>query len=320
MSTPGKDGPETPDEEVCASMPIAFVGLGNMGLPMAVALTAAGFSVTAYDIAENGRRRAEERGIAVSEDLAGAAAGAKVGILMLPGSDIVDAVVDQGGFARLLAADAVCIDMSSSEPLRTRALAERVRRDGRRLLDAPVSGGVRGAEAHALTIMVGGEAGTVEEVRSVLQTFGRVVHVGGIGTGHALKALNNLLSASHLWATSEAVLVARQIGIDPTVFLAVVNTSTGRSWSSEHKWPDLILPGTYESGFSLALLRKDLGIAARLGKASNVPMLLGAEVAALFERAGRGLPTDADHTEIARWLETHTATPDGTEPPTTDQG
>ena len=295
MSATARDGRRAPAR-------VAFIGLGNMGIPMALALRAAGFVPSCFDLSEAARERATAQGLVVGATLEEAAAGAPVGITMLPGSDAVGAVVHDGGLARLLAEGAVLIDMSSSEPLRTQALSEEIARDGRRMLDAPVSGGVRGAESAALTIMVGGDPSTLDTVRPILHTFGRVIHVGGIGAGHAIKALNNLLSAAHLWATSEAVVAARRFGIDAAIFLDVVNGSSGRSGSSEYKWPTFILPGTYASGFSLALMRKDLAIACRLAEARNAPLDLGAAVAALFEQAGRDLPDDADHTEIARWL------------------
>ena len=192
--------------------------------------------------------------------------------------------------------------MSSSEPLRTRALAARLAERGIRMVDAPVSGGVKGAERGALTIMVGGDDADVARVMPVLETLGRPVHAGAIGSGHAVKALNNLLSATHLWVTSEAIEAGRRFGLDPEVMLAVFNGSSGRSGSTENKWPNFILPGTFDSGFGLRLMLKDMRIAVQLAQQSGAPSRLGADAVDLWAQAADGLPATADHTEVARWI------------------
>ena len=181
---------------------------------------------------------------------------------MLPNSDVVEAVLVDAGALDALAPGKVVVDMGSSEPMRTRRLAAEAIGDGVTVVDAPVSGGVRAATAGTLTIMVGGDAATVARVRPILDELGsRVVHVGDAGAGHAVKALNNLMSATHLLATSEAMRTAEAFGLDLAVVLDVVNTSSGRSGSTENKWPNFVLPGTYDSGFALDLMVKDMAIA-----------------------------------------------------------
>ena len=193
--------------------------------------------------------------------------------------------------------------MSSSDPLRTRALATSLEDGGFRMIDAPVSGGVVGAEHGKLTIMVGGAATDVDAARPYLEQLGRVVHAGTIGSGHAVKALNNLLSATHLWATTEAILAGQHFGVDTEVMLSIFNSSSGRSGSTENKWPNFILPGTFNSGFGLRLMIKDMSIAVDLAKQVGAPSVLGSDALALWRRAAGDLPVTADHTEIARWLE-----------------
>jgi len=158
------------------------------------------------------------------------------------------------------------IDMSSSDPMRTRELAARAGASGVTLIDAPVSGGVAGARAGSLTVMVGGPAGVLDRLRPVLEVLGsHVVHAGDIvGAGHAIKALNNLMSAAHLLASSEALLAGRQFGLDPEVMLSIVNSSSGRSGSTQVKWSKFILPEAYDSGFGLRLMLKDMRIALQL--------------------------------------------------------
>jgi 3-hydroxyisobutyrate dehydrogenase len=192
--------------------------------------------------------------------------------------------------------------MSSSEPLRTRALAERVAERGVTLVDAPVSGGVSGARAATLTIMVGGPDEAVATLTPLLALMGRVRHVGGVGSGHALKALNNLMSAAHLLASSEAILAGERFGLDPAVMLEAVNGSSGRSGSTENKWPNYVLPETFDSGFTAGLMVKDIRIALGLAEATGAPSALAARTVELWTRAVDQLGPAADHTEIVRWL------------------
>lgn len=282
--------------------PVAFIGLGNMGIPMARRLVDAGHAVVGYDVAASARQRAGDAGVPVADDIADAITGAGAVILMLPNSDVVDDVVRAPGFLELVAPGALVIDMSSSEPSRTRALSAEIAAAGRRMLDAPVSGGVRGAESGKLTVMVGGTGRDLEDAREVLAVFGRVVHAGGAGAGHCVKALNNLMSATHLWVTSEAVLAGERFGVDPRVLLEIVNTSSGRSGSSENKWPNFVLPGTYDSGFALGLMLKDMKIAVHLAEEAGAFTELGASAVTLWEQAAHDLAPTADHTEVARWL------------------
>jgi 3-hydroxyisobutyrate dehydrogenase len=155
--------------------------------------------------------------------------------------------------------------------------------------------------------MVGGAQADLAAAKPYLESLGRTIHVGPIGSGHAVKALNNLLSATHLWATSEAMLAGTRFGIDPEVMLSVFNSSSGRSGSTENKWPNFILPGTFDSGFGLRLMVKDMGIAVQLGEQVGVPPALGARALELWRRASEELAPTADHTEIAPWLETEMA-------------
>lgn len=222
-------------------------------------------------------------------------------ILMLPDSNVVEAVLGEG-LLDALTPGTLLIDMGSSEPMRTKALAERVVARGAVMIDAPVSGGVSGATAGTLTIMVGGPDAEVAAITPLLAILGRVRHVGPVSAGHALKALNNLMSASHLLASSEALLAGERFGLDPAVMLDAVNGSSGRSGSTENKWPNFVLPETYNSGFALALMVKDIRIALGLAEATGAPSALAARTVELWSEAAAALAPDADHTEIVRWL------------------
>jgi 3-hydroxyisobutyrate dehydrogenase len=280
---------------------IGFVGLGRMGTPMTGRLRAAGYTVLGYDIRPQARK---ELGDGAVGNLRDVAQGAAAVILMLPDSGVVRQVTEADGLLDAMTPGTLLIDMSSSEPAGTTELAAAASRRGIRVVGAPVSGGVSGARAGTLTIMAGGDSGDVERARPVLEAIGgRVLHVGpGSGAGHALKALNNLLSGITMLATSEAMLAGQRFGLDPQVMLDALNTSSGRSGSTENKWPNYVLTGTYDAGFTLRLLIKDMNIALGVGRQSGARMPLGETATSLWERAGRSLPPDADHTEIVKWL------------------
>lgn len=281
---------------------IGFIGLGNMGTPMSRRLVESGYTVTGTDLTEENRKRLAESGGTAVESAIQVAEASDVLILMLPNSNIVESVLLNDGVAAALPASAIIVDMSSSEPLRTRALAERLAADGAaRLVDAPVSGGVGGAEKGTLTIMAGGDGEIVESLTPVLSVLGKVRHTGPVGSGHALKALNNLLSATHLLATSEAMVAGQEFGLDPKTMLEVFNGSSGRSGSTENKWPNFVLPGGYNSGFGLGLMLKDMRIATQLAAEINKPSRLGEHAVALWGQAAEELDDAADHTRIAQW-------------------
>jgi 3-hydroxyisobutyrate dehydrogenase len=289
---------------------VGFIGLGQMGKPMTRRLVEAGFQVQGFDLAPEAREALESVGGRAVASAADAAAGASAVILMLPTSDIVEQVVE-GGLLTALPAGCLVIDMSSSQPDRTRVLAERVDAAGFRLVDAPVSGGVRGATAGTLTIMFGGSEEDLACSRQLLETMGKsVVHAGAVGAGHALKALNNLLSASHFLATSEAISIGRRFGLDPVVMLEAINTSSGKNWSSENKFPNFVLPEQYTSGFTLRLLVKDTQIAVDLAEHVGHPAAHAEATLRLWKRAAEEMPADADHTEIARWVESLSPAPE----------
>lgn len=281
---------------------IGFIGLGNMGMPMVTNLVDAGFSVRGYDVSKDAVARLEGVGAQGQPSADAAADGADFVILMLPNSAIVTSVVDDLLSHSALRPGTIIIDMSSSEPLSTRELAGKLQAVGVQLVDAPVSGGVTGAIKGTLTVMVGGVADAVEKAIPVLSAVGKPVRCGAVGAGHAVKALNNLLSAVHLWATSEAMEAGVAFGLDPDVMLSIFNTSSGRSGSTENKWPNFVIPGGYDSGFGLALMLKDMKIAVGLSESNGSPREIGAKAVELWSEAADHLPATADHTEVARWV------------------
>jgi 3-hydroxyisobutyrate dehydrogenase len=279
---------------------IGFVGLGNMGAVMSARLVAAGFTVHGFDIAPAARAALADAGGLAHDNLRDAVRDASVVILMLPDSAVVEAVARDPGFA--LAERTTVVDMSSSEPARTQALAAELGRRGITLVDAPVSGGVVGARAGRLTIMVGADAEALGRLRPVLEPLGTPVHVGGVGAGHAIKALNNLLSATHLLSVAEVMVAGQRFGLDPEVMLDVFNSSSGQSGSTRNKWPNYVLPGTFDSGFALRLMVKDMRIALGLAEQVGAADRLSRDCLEVWAAAADALPSTADHTELARWV------------------
>ena len=281
---------------------IGFIGLGMMGQPMAHLLHAAGHTLVIRDAvpAAAARFASAHEGVSVASGAADFAACSVV-FTMLPDSRIVDAVV--GELAPHLQPGACVIDMSSADPNRTRALAGLLGERGIGLLDAPVSGGVKRAIAGTLSIMVGGDADLLAQHLPLLQRMGQAItHVGPVGAGHALKALNNYVSAAALIATAEAIHAGAAFGIAPATIVDVINASTGRNNTTENKAHQFMLNGAFDSGFSLALQAKDVGIALSLGQAMGTPMELGRQVSAMASEASRILGPAADHTELYRFV------------------
>jgi 3-hydroxyisobutyrate dehydrogenase len=281
---------------------IGFIGLGMMGAPMAHLLHQAKHDLVVRDAQEQAELAfVEAHSGAVSGRDASAFAACDAVITMLPNSKIVDQVV--GELMPHLKAGACIIEMSSADPSRTRALAEKLAAKGVDLIDAPVSGGVKRATSGTLAIMVGGDKAVVDKQLPVLKLLGNsITQVGPVGAGHALKALNNYVSAAGLIATAEAIQAGAAFGITPATVVDVINASTGKNNTTENKAHQFMLSGAFNSGFSLLLQAKDVGIAANLGPQLGVQMELAQKIAAMTAAASETLGAGADHTELYKYV------------------
>jgi len=283
-------------------MNVGFIGLGAMGRPMAGHIARAGNSLTVFDVdAAAAQRVAADVTVRIAtgpEDFR----GTDILVTMLPTGAIVrDALVGSGEIAAQLPRDALIIDMSSSEPEGTRELGAVLAGLGASLVDAPVSGGVPRATDASLTIMIGGAGPAVARARPVLELLGkRLFEVGGLGAGHAMKALNNYVSAAAFEATSEALLIGKRFGIDPTQMIDILNVSTGRTFHSELSMKDHVIAGRHAAGFLLALAAKDVRIAAGLAAALNFTAPMLALSAAQMSAASQTLGPKADVTEAIK--------------------
>jgi len=286
---------------------VAFIGLGMMGAPMAACLAQKQFKPRLFDANPAAIQTflQSNDGVACAS-AAEAATGSDVVITMLPdGKAVQDAVLGEPhGAAKGMKPGAIVVDMSSSSPVDTEFLGRELTARGLHLIDAPVSGGVKRAVEGKLAIMAGGDAALIERCRPVLEAMGAsLTHTGKLGSGHALKALNNFLAATNMVAVSEALLVGERFGLDPQVMVDVFNVSTGRSFVTEVNAKMCILPKTFTSGFMLGLLAKDVKIASELSDhlAMNTPLLSSEKD--IWAAAEKALGFRADHTLVYKYVE-----------------
>lgn len=284
---------------------IGFVGLGNMGAPMARRLAEAGFRLVVADAQPAAIERfANSVACERAPSLAEMGRTCRVVITMLPeGSVVKQVLIGEGGIASTLAKGSVAIDMSSSSPVGTRELATELAKREIQLVDAPVSGGVKKAADGTLAIMAGGDAATVERCQPILEVMGRVFTTGGSGSGHAMKALNNFLSAANLAVAAEAVIAGQRFGLDPELMIRILNASTGRNSATEQKFPANVLPRTFDSGFFLGLMAKDLRLALELARSTQSPTTLLEACTRMWSEAEKQLGFKADNTEVVRYIE-----------------
>lgn len=276
-----------------------------MGNFMVRNLLTAGYTCSIYDINPDALNELGELGAKVVATVGEVAAGSDAVITMLPNSAVVQSVVlGPEGLLQAMSTGTYIVDMSSSYILDTVKLSEVTREHGVTLMDAPVSGGAKGAREATLTIMVGGHKEDYEKILPILQCMGKNIrHVGESGHGHALKAINNYLSAASLYATTEAMMMAHAVGLNLETCLDVVNDSSGQSYSTHYKFPNFVLPRTFDTGFPLDLLLKDVKMATSIARDNHVPILLGAAVEQIYEAARQMLGPGKDHTEVVRFLE-----------------
>ncbi len=277
---------------------LAFIGLGNMGLPMVRNLLTADQLVTAYDLSAELMKKAEQAGAASASSLSEAVANVDMVISMVPAGPHVKAVY-QGpeGIIAKAAANTLLIDCSTIDVATAREVAAEAAEAGFEMVDAPVSGGVGGAEAGTLTFMVGGSKAAFAKAEPILQAMGaKIIHTGGSGNGQAAKICNNMLLAISMIGTAEAFALGRKLGLDDQILFDVSSTSSGRCWSLDTYCP---VPGpvpsspanrNYEGGFAAALMLKDLGLSQSAAGDTGAKTPLGAKAQELYQEF-----TDSGH-------------------------
>ena len=285
---------------------IAFLGLGAIGAPMAKHLAPPAFTLTVWN-----RTAAKAAAFATANKArhartpADAVRDAAIVITCLPTSLEVAALLDGAdGLLAAMAKGSLLIDCTSGDPATSRRTAARLAEKGIGFLDAPVSGGVSGAEAGKLTVMVGGDAAILAGAMPALQAFGeKIVHCGPVGSGHAIKAINQAMLAVHIWSLGEGMLALSKAGVKPEVALDVINASSGRSNTSMNLFPQRVIGRAFPRTFKLALIDKDVRIGAQFLREQNVPSPMIQLAAELFAAAHVELGEDADHVEAVKVIE-----------------
>jgi 3-hydroxyisobutyrate dehydrogenase-like beta-hydroxyacid dehydrogenase len=284
--------------------PIGFVGLGQMGAPMSRRLRAAGHELVLHDVRSETVAALVAEGAEAAGSPAEVAERAEVVLVSLPTPQVVREVALGSDGLVHGSAMRTYVDLSTTGRTVAAEVAALLAERGITTLDAPVSGGVRGAINGTLAVMVAGPATELERVRGLLEVFGRVFHVGERpGLGQLMKLANNFLSATAIAATAEAIVLGVKGGLDPATMLEVINASTGRNTASDDKFPRQILTGNYAAGFTTGLLTKDLGLCAAAAEALGVPMPVAVAVYVQWQRAVAELGPDADITRIAALVE-----------------
>jgi 3-hydroxyisobutyrate dehydrogenase len=283
---------------------VAFLGLGAIGRPMAKRIAAAGFSLTVWNrTQERAASFARDAGARHASSAADAVANAHVIVTCLSTSQDVDAVLD----AKVIAAmspGALVLDCTSGDPATSRRLSLRLQERGIGFVDAPVSGGVKGAEEGTLTVMCGGDATDIQHARPVIEAFGRkIVHCGPVGAGDAVKAANQALLALTIFGTGEVLVALAKLGVNPATALEVINASSGRSNASMNLFPERVLTRAFPRTFRLALMDKDVRIAAQIARDERVPSPLTQLAADLCTLAHKELGEEADHVESVQVIE-----------------
>ena len=287
-------------------MKVAFLGLGAIGAPMASHLSREPFELTVWNRSrDKSEKFSEQHKAVVASSPADAARGAEFVVTCLPSSREVDSILgDSDGLVTGIERGAMFIDCTSGDPATSKRIADRLRRQDVDFIDAPVSGGVKGAVAGTLTVMCGGSKAAVERAMPVLQSFGKkIVRCGDVGAGDAVKAMNQALLAIHIWSGGEALAALAKLGVDASVALEVINGSSGRSNSSENLFPERVLGRKYPRTFKLALLDKDVGIARQIVEENGIESPFIELAAKLFREAHAQLGEEADHVEAVRVVE-----------------
>ncbi|GAB3629413.1 3-hydroxyisobutyrate dehydrogenase [Pandoraea terrae] len=286
---------------------IGVVGLGNMGRGMALSLQRGGFTVLGYDPSPAAARTLAEAGIGIRTSVAALAKEVDALVLSLPTSQVVEAVVNGAdGIAANGRRGLLVIDTSTADPASTRKLAAQLDEAGIALIDAPVSGGPKGALNGALTMVLGGSAEDVARAEPVLAAMSaKRVHIGDVGAGHVTKLINNLMCASHLLIAGEAMRLAEAAGVSPARVLEGVNAGSGRSGVTQTNYPTWILNDAFDSGFTMKLMRKDVRLAMNLAEATGTLATapFSAQAGRLWAASAESVADDEDFNRIVQFIE-----------------
>lgn len=291
---------------------IGFIGIGVMGTPMSGHLAQAGYALTIHDVKKEAAERAAARNadIQVASTPREVAEASDIVITMLPsGVYVQDVALGDCGLIEGLRAGSLLLDTSSSEPWLTLQTAKALNARGIEMVDAPVSGALAGAQAADLVFMVGGSKQNVQRVSPLLEILGnRIFHLGPLGAGHAMKCINNLITAMTFMATAEGLTIGKRFGLDPQVMNDVLNVSTGMSWTTRNHIGQRIISRKFDDPFRLDLMVKDIGIAMKLARNLELPLPLSALGQHLWMAADRWAEKGSSLSHMVSWVGQMTGT------------
>lgn len=286
---------------------IGFIGLGNMGKPMAQNLIKSGYKLVIYDL---NKKAVEELCMVGAKDggsIKGVAEESDIIITILPADkEIVEVYTSENGIINNIKDDSICIEMTSALGDTVKDIAHKALERGRNIafVDAPVSGGIVGAQSATLTIMVGGEKDTVEECRPILEAMGnKIFYTGSIGSGKAVKMINQLLNAGNTYIASEALFLAKHLNLDMDILLNVINESTGSSWIFKNNVPKFMLPKKFDQGFRLDLMKKDIGLSMLQAQKDNKSLPVMGMIYEIYQsmvEQGSGIK---NYNVVSEWIE-----------------
>ena len=283
---------------------LGFIGVGRMGQHMASRLIEAGYVLTIFDTNETAMQRLEQRGAKRAKSPADVASQCETVLVSLPTPDVVKAValgkngVIEGSKAK------VFVDLSTTGPRVAKEVSEGLAKKGITAVDAPVSGGPSGAEKGTLAMMIAAPRPLADELRPVIEVLGKFFYIGDQpGAGQTMKVINNLLSATAITITSEAMVMGVKAGLDPTTMLDVINAGSGRNTATADKFPRCVVPRRFDFGFTTALLYKDIKLCLDEAEALGVPMIVGNAVRQMMAIGKAAQGPDADITEFVKPLE-----------------
>lgn len=283
---------------------IGFVGLGSMGAPIATRLLDCGHRLAIYDVRDEALRKFESRDVVIAKSPRHVADLAATVLVSLPTPDIVARVaIGEEGLSGGSSIKTY-VDLSTTGPTMAERMAEALEKSGTRAVDAPVTGGVSGAAVGKLTLMVAGPDEAVGEVLPLLRNLGDPEVVGGkVGMGQSLKLINNLMSATHMAITAEAMVLGVKAGLDPEIMLTVLNKGSGRNTSTEERFPKFVLTRAFNNGFSNALMRKDVKLCMEMAESLQVPLWVSTAVDRLWMQTVLQVGPNENTTTIVKTVE-----------------
>ena len=283
---------------------VGVIGLGNMGSGMALSLQKAGFQVHGHDPSDDAAARMAAAGVGIAASPAALAGAVEAVLLSLPNSAVVESVVfGSGGLLAAARKGLFVIDTSTADPASTRKVAQALHEAGMVFLDAPVSGGPKGAAAGTLTMVLGGRPEDIAAAEPVLAAVSaKRVHVGPAGAGHVAKLLNNMLCGAHLLLAAEAARIARAAGLDEQKIFDGINAGSGRSAVTEVNFPTWVFNERFDSGFTMKLMRKDVGLALGLLRGLGVPAPMAETAARLWKDSAASIADDEDFNRITGFI------------------